>query len=38
VTLDATFEGRGRDPWEFGGVLVGNDIDINLEVQAVKAA
>ena len=64
VTLDATFEGSGRDPWggerasfsaqttidrrdfgltwnqalELGGVLVGNEIRILLEVQAVKAA
>jgi len=64
VTLDATYEGRGRDPWggerasfsadtkidrrdfgltwnqalELGGVLVGNDIRILLEVQAVKTA
>jgi polyisoprenoid-binding protein YceI len=63
VTLDATFEGRGRDPWggervsfsattkidrrdfgltwnaalETGGVLVSNDVRIQLEVQAVKA-
>ncbi|HEX6060136.1 MAG TPA: YceI family protein [Gemmatimonadaceae bacterium] len=62
VTLDATFEGTGRDPWggertsfgaettidrrdfglgwnqalEAGGVLVGNDIRIRLEVQAVR--
>lgn len=64
VTLDATFEGRGRDPWggervsfsastkidrrdfgltwntalEAGGVLVSNDIKIQIEVQAVLAA
>jgi polyisoprenoid-binding protein YceI len=64
VALDATFEGRGRDPWggervsvsaaaaidrrdfgltwnaalEAGGVLVGNDVKIHLEVQAVRAA
>lgn len=64
VTLDATFEGSGRDPWggdrvsfgartkidrrdfgltwntalEAGGVLVSNDIRIELEVQAVRAA
>jgi polyisoprenoid-binding protein YceI len=63
VTLDATFEGRGRDPWggervsfnattkidrrdfgltwnaalETGGVLVSNDVRIQLEVQAVRA-
>lgn len=62
VTLDATYEGRGRDPWggervsfsadtkidrrefglvwnatlETGGVLVSNDIKINLEVQAIR--
>ena len=62
VTLDATYEGRGRDPWggervsfsaetkidrrefglvwnaalETGGVLVGNDIKVRLEVQAVR--
>lgn len=64
VTLDATFEGEGRDPWggervsfsastridrrdfgltwnaalEAGGVLVSNEIRIQLEVQAVRAA
>ncbi|HEU0013665.1 MAG TPA: YceI family protein [Longimicrobium sp.] len=64
VTLLATDEGRGTDPWggtraafsgtvvvdrrdfgltwnqalETGGVLVGNDIKITLDVQAVKAA
>jgi polyisoprenoid-binding protein YceI len=64
VTLDATYEGMGRDPWggervsftadtkidrrdfgltwnqalETGGILVGNDVRIHLEVQAVKAA
>ena len=63
VTLDATYEGRGKDPWggervsfsadtkidrrefglvwnaalETGGVLVGNDVKIHLEVQAVRA-
>lgn len=62
VTLDTTFEGRGKDPWggeragfsattkidrrefgltwnqalEAGGVLVGNEIKISIEVQAVK--
>ncbi len=62
VVLDATYEGRGRDPWggerasfsattkidrrefgltwnqalETGGILVGNEIKISLEVQAVK--
>lgn len=62
VTLDATFEGEGRDPWggtraafsattkidrrdfgltwnqalETGGVLVGHDVTIDLQVQAVK--
>lgn len=61
VVLDATYEGRGRDPWggervsfsadtkidrrdfgltwnaalETGGVLVGNDLRIHIEVQAV---
>lgn len=61
VVLDATFEGRGRDPWggervsfsadtkidrrdfgltwnaalETGGVLVGNDLKIHVEAQAV---
>ncbi len=61
VVLDATFEGRGRDPWggervsfsadtkidrrdfgltwnaalEAGGVLVGNDLKIHVEAQAV---
>lgn len=64
VTLDTTYEGRGRDPWggervsfsaetkidrrdfgltwnaalETGGILVGNDIRIQIEVQAVRAA
>ncbi|MHB1224571.1 MAG: YceI family protein [Gemmatimonadaceae bacterium] len=64
VTLDAVFEGSGRDPWggdrvsfaaetkidrrdfgltwnttlETGGILVSNDIRIQLEVQAVRAA
>jgi polyisoprenoid-binding protein YceI len=64
VTLDATFEGRGRDPWggdrisfnatttvdrrefgltwntalEAGGVLVSNEVKINIELQAVRAA
>src|SRR4029079_19392906 len=63
VTLEATFEGRGRDPWggervsfsaetridrrdfgltwnaalEAGGVLVSNEVSLQLEVQAVKA-
>lgn len=63
VALDATYEGRGRDPWggervsfsaatkidrrefgltwnaalEAGGVLVSNDIRIEIEVQAVRA-
>ncbi|HUP21218.1 MAG TPA: YceI family protein [Gemmatimonadota bacterium] len=62
VTLDATFEGEGRDPWggtrtafsatteidrrdfgltwnqalETGGILVGHDVTIDLQVQAVK--
>jgi polyisoprenoid-binding protein YceI len=62
VTLDAVYEGVGKDPWggervsfsaktkidrrdfgltwnqalEAGGVLVGNEIKISLEVQAVK--
>ncbi|HUJ13720.1 MAG TPA: YceI family protein [Thermoanaerobaculia bacterium] len=64
VTLDAEYEGRGKDPWggeragaharteidrrqwglqwnqalETGGVLVGNSVKIELEVQAVKKA
>jgi polyisoprenoid-binding protein YceI len=64
VTLDATYEGAGRDPWggdrvsfsastkidrrdfglvwnaalETGGVLVSNDVKIQIEVQAVRAA
>ncbi|HEY9448208.1 MAG TPA: YceI family protein [Gemmatimonadaceae bacterium] len=64
VVLDATFDGRGRDPWggervsfsadlkidrrdfgltwnaalETGGVLVGNDIRIHVEAQAVLQA
>jgi len=63
VTLEATYEGRGRDPWggervsfsastkidrrdfgltwnaalETGGVLVSNDVRIQIEVQAVRA-
>ena len=63
VTLEASYDGRGRDPWggervsfnattkidrrdfgltwnqalETGGILVGNEIKISLEVQAVKA-
>jgi polyisoprenoid-binding protein YceI len=63
VVLDATYEGRGKDPWggervsfaasgkidrrdfgltwnqalETGGILVGNDIRISVEVQAVKS-
>ena len=63
VTLDATYEGTGKDPWggtragaratakidrrdwglvwnlalETGGLLVGNDVRIDIEVQAVKA-
>ncbi|MEJ2216812.1 MAG: YceI family protein [Gemmatimonadota bacterium] len=62
VTLEATYEGRGQDPWggeragfsastkidrrewgltwnkalETGGVLVGNEVNIELDVQAVK--
>jgi polyisoprenoid-binding protein YceI len=64
VTLDTTYEGRGRDPWggervsfsaetkidrrefgltwnaalETGGVLVSNDIKIQIHVQAVRSA
>jgi polyisoprenoid-binding protein YceI len=64
VTLDAVYEGTGKDPWggtragvratakidrrdwgltwnqalETGGILVGNDLRIEIEVQAVKAA
>lgn len=64
VTLDAEFQGQGKDPWggqraafsakasinredfglswnqvlEAGGVLVGTKIEIEIEVQAVKAA
>jgi polyisoprenoid-binding protein YceI len=64
VTLDATFEGEGKDPWggtrvsfsattkidrrnfgltwnaalEAGGVLVSNEIKIEIEAQAVRAA
>lgn len=63
VVLDATFGGRGTDPWgkerfgvaasakidrrkwgiewnqalEAGGILVGNEVKIELEVQAVQA-
>jgi len=62
VTLDAVYEGTGKDPWggervsfsantkidrrnfgltwnqalEAGGILVGNEIKISIEVQAVK--
>ena len=62
VQLDATFEGRGQDPWgnqrvafsadavidrrqfgltwnqalETGGVLVGHEVNIHLEAQAVR--
>jgi polyisoprenoid-binding protein YceI len=64
VELDASFEGRGRDPWggervsfsaftkidrrdfgltwnaalEAGGVLVSNDVRIQIEVQATRVA
>jgi polyisoprenoid-binding protein YceI len=64
VVLDATSEGRGRDPWggervsfsadtkidrrdfgltwnaalEAGGVLVGNDLRLHIEAQAVREA
>ena len=64
VTLDAQYEGTGKDPWggtragfrasakidrrdwnltwnqalETGGILVANDIRIEIEVQAVQAA
>lgn len=64
VTLDVTFEGRGKDPWgnqragaratteidrrewglkwnqalETGGILVGNNVRIEIEAQAVAAA
>jgi polyisoprenoid-binding protein YceI len=63
VTLDATYEGTGADPWggqragfsvntsinrtdygvsfnkalETGGLLVGEKIDLNLEIEAVQA-
>jgi polyisoprenoid-binding protein YceI len=63
VTLQATFEGKGKDPWggervafgaktslnredfglkwnqalEAGGVLVGTKVDLELEVEAIKA-
>jgi polyisoprenoid-binding protein YceI len=63
ITLDAEYEGRGKDPWgkeragarataeidrrdwglkwnqalETGGILVGNNVRIEVEVQAVKA-
>lgn len=62
VTLDATYEGRGGDPWggtragatakteidrrewglqwnqalETGGILVGNTVKIDMDIQAVK--
>lgn len=64
VTLDAKYEGRGKDPWgkeragatatgeidrrqwglqwnqalETGGVLVGNTVKFEIDVQAVRAA
>jgi polyisoprenoid-binding protein YceI len=64
VTLDAVYEGTGKDPWggtragaratttidrrewglkwnealETGGILVGNEVRIEIELQAVKAA
>jgi polyisoprenoid-binding protein YceI len=64
VTLDAVYEGAGKDPWggsrvsfsaatkidrrefglvwnaalETGGLLVSNDIKVQIEVQAVRAA
>jgi polyisoprenoid-binding protein YceI len=64
VSLDAEFQGQGKDPWggqraafsgktsidredfgltynqvlEAGGVLIGTKIDIEIDVQAVKAA
>src|SRR5512140_1969921 len=64
VTLDATNEGSGKDPWggdrvafsattkldrrdfgltwnqaiEAGGVLVGNDVKVSIDVQAVRQA
>ena len=64
VTLDAVYEGTGKDPWggtrggaratvtidrrdwglkwnqalETGGILVANEVRIEIEVQAVKAA
>ena len=64
ITLDATFEGRTKDPWggervgfsakgsidrrefgltwnqalEVGGVVVGNEIKLNIDVQAVREA
>ncbi len=64
VTLEATYEGTGKDPWggtragaeatttidrrewglkwnqalETGGILVANEVRIEIEVQAVKAA
>jgi polyisoprenoid-binding protein YceI len=63
VTLEVTYDGRGKDPWggervsfsatgridrrdfgltwnqalETGGILVGNEIRISVEVQAVRA-
>ncbi|HEX6751267.1 MAG TPA: YceI family protein [Longimicrobium sp.] len=63
VTLEVTYDGRGKDPWggervsfsatgkidrrdfgltwnqalETGGILVGNEIKISVEVQAVRA-
>lgn len=64
VTLEATYEGTGKDPWgaeragfsaittldrrqfglewnkalETGGVLVGEKVELNLEIEAVKQA
>ena len=64
VTLDASYEGSGKDPWggeragftatttinrtdfgmtfnkalETGGLLVGEKVELQLEVEAIKAA
>jgi len=64
ITLDVTYEGRGKDPWggeragysaktkinrsdyglrwnqalETGGVLVGDEVKINIDLELIKAA
>jgi hypothetical protein len=38
VTLDVEYAGRGKDLLEAGGVLIGDRVEIELDVQVVKAA